>query len=218
MDALINRHSLFWNDKTIRRHVFVSVVLLAVGMLLMYYARDYTNDYLGEVVPDLLLDSIPVVNVGFIFFQGAFLFVLVLVGILVWSPLRIPFVLESTALFFFFRAFFMVMTHLAAPATEYYRYVQQEHHIKEVLFTISSGNDLFFSGHAGYPFLLALVFWKQQQIRLFFLLASLIGSVAVIVGHLHYSIDVFSAYFISFGVFEMSKSFFKKEYRLMQEK
>jgi membrane-associated phospholipid phosphatase len=44
----------------------------------------------------------------------------------------------------------------------------------------------------------------------------LIGSVAVIVGHLHYSIDVFSAYFIAFGIFEIAKKIFKKEYGLTQ--
>jgi hypothetical protein len=215
MEAFLYRHTHFWKDKTIMLHTLLSVVLLCISLYLIYYARIYTSDYLDNVVPDLLLDHIPIVSVGYIFFQGAFMFLLALIGILVWDPKYIPFTLETTALFFFARSFFMVMTHLSAPATEYYKYVEHEHHVRNVLFTISSGNDLFFSGHAGFPFLLALVFWQQKHLRLLFLLCSLIGSVAVIVGHLHYSIDVFSAYFIAFGIFEMSKFFFKKEYSLL---
>jgi membrane-associated phospholipid phosphatase len=42
-----------------------------------------------------------------------------------------------------------------------------------------------------------------------------VGSVAEIFGHLHYSIDVFSAFFIAYGVFEIAKKIFKKEYLLL---
>ncbi len=194
----------------------VSTLLLCASLFLIYFARIYTSDYLDNVVPDLLLDNLPVVNVSYIFFQGAFAFILVLVGILIWEPKYAPFTLESSALFFFTRSFFMIMTHLSAPSTEYYSFIEREHHVNQVLFTISSGNDLFFSGHAGYPFLLALVFWNIRPARYFFLACSLVGGAAVIFGHLHYSIDVFSAFFIAFGIFEISKKFFKKEHLLTE--
>jgi hypothetical protein len=216
MDRFIYKHSLFWRDKEIRRHMLLSVFLLLVGLCLIYIARNYTSDYVGNIVPDLLLDTIPVFNVGIIFFQGAFLFILALGGILLWEPRYIPFTLEASALFALTRSFFMIMTHLSAPTTLYYSFFEHEHHMREAVFTVSSGNDLFFSGHAGYPFLLAFVFWQWEKARYFFLICSLIGSVAVIVGHLHYSIDVFSAYFIAFGIFEIAKKIFKKEYGLTQ--
>ena len=75
-------------------------------------------------------------------------------------------------------------------------------------------NDLFFSGHVGLPFLVALIFWRYTYLRYYFLLFALIASVTVLLGHLHYSIDVFSAFFITYGIFEIAKRFFKKEYRL----
>lgn len=215
MQAFLNKHSLFWRDKVIFRHLCVSVGMLVVSLLLTYIAMKYTNNHLGYVVSDILLDSLPVVDVGYIFFQGAFLFILFLLGLGVYEPRYILFTMESSALFFLVRSFFMVMTHLSPPSVEYYNYIQREHHVKEVLFRLSSGNDLFFSAHTGYPFLLALIFWKVDRLRYFFLICSVIGGVAVILGHLHYSIDVFSAYFIAFGVFEISKQFFKKEYALL---
>lgn len=216
MEAFLKRHSNFWNDRVIRKHLIISIALLFVSLFLIYNARIETNDYLGNIVPDILLDNLPVISVGYIFFQGAFLFLLSLIGILIWQPKYIPFVLESSAMFFLTRSFFMLMTHLSAPAIEYYKYTEREHHVTNVLFTVSSGNDLFFSGHAGFPFLLALVFWHHRTLRILFLLCSLVASVAVILGHLHYTIDVFSAYFIAYGVFEASKYFFKKEYYILK--
>ena len=152
---------------------------------------------------------------GLIFFQGAFVAILVLIGFLLFEPKYILFTIVSSTLFFFTRAMFMVLTHLSAPSVAYYSYVTREHHVDETLFTISSGNDLFFSGHAGYPLLLALIFWQWRYARYFFLLCSIVGSVAVILGHLHYSIDVSSAYFIAFGVFELSRKLFVKEYQFI---
>ncbi len=215
MKKFIAKHALFWTDRKVLSHMAISVLLLLLSLCLIYFARIYTADYSGNVVPDLLLDHLPVVNVSYVFFQGAFLFILLLAGILLCEPMHIPFTLESSALFFTTRSFFMVITHLSAPSTEYYNFIEHEHHIRQILFTISSGNDLFFSGHAGYPFLLALIFWKMNFVRYFFLASSFIGSVAVILGHLHYSIDVFSAFFIAFGVFEISKHIFTKEYALL---
>lgn len=193
----------------------LSTLLLLVSLFIMYFAIDFTSDHIGNIVPDLLLDNIPVFNVGIIFFQGAFLFIAVLAGILLWEPQYLPFTLEASALFAATRSFFMIMTHLSAPATLYYSFFEHSGRFHQAAFTISSGNDLFFSGHAGYPFLLALIFWRIKPYRYFFFGASIIGGIAVVLGHLHYSIDVFSAFFIAFGVFEITKRWFKKEYALI---
>lgn len=193
----------------------VSLVLLGVSLVLTYLAMGYTNNHIGSVVTDILLDNLPVYDVSFMFFQGAFIFVLVLSAILAFEPKYIPFTLEASALFFVTRSFFMIMTHLAPPSVAYYNYVGYEEKVREVLFTATSGNDLFFSGHAGYPFLLGLVFWNVLPLRYFFFACSAAGSIAVILGHLHYSIDVFAAFFIAFGIFEAAKRFFKKEYHLL---
>jgi hypothetical protein len=105
---------------------------------------------------------------------------------------------------------------LASPGSATYQYIYNENHVKEVWFTLQSGNDLFFSGHTGYPFLLALIFWNIPVLRYFFFLCSIAGGVVVLLGHLHYSIDVFSAFFIAYGVFEIAKKIFNKEYNLLK--
>lgn len=215
MEEFLNRHALFWKDKTIMYHLLLSAVLLTVSLFFNYYARIYVNKNTWDVASDLLLDNLPVINVAFLFFQGAFIFVLILIGISLYYPKYIPFILESTAVFFLVRSFFMIMTHLSAPSVEYYNYIHQENYVKEVLFTMSSGNDLFFSAHTGYPFLLAFIFWQSKKLRYFFFICSITGAILVILGHLHYSIDVFSAFFIAYGIFTISKNLFKKEYNLI---
>jgi hypothetical protein len=216
MYKIFTDHWEFWNNKPMMLRLLLSIFLLFFSIGITYFASSYTDTYTGHVVPDLLLDHIPVVNVGYVFFQGSLVVIAVLVGVLLLTPKFIPFVLESSSIFFLVRSFFMVMTHLSAPSVEYYSYIEREHHISQTLFTISSGNDLFFSGHAGYPILLMLIFWINHYLRYFFFACSIIGSVAVIIGHLHYSIDVFSAYFIAYGIFELSRRIFRSEYALTQ--
>ncbi len=197
-------------------NIVLSFALITISIFFTYSAALYTDNYgTNHVVPDLFLDNVPVVDVSYIFFEGAFVFCFIVLMVLIFEPRYIPFVLEASALFFITRSFFMVLTHLSAPSIEYYRYIEHERHLREVIFTLSSGNDLFFSGHTGYPFLLALIFWPSKTMRYFFLASSIVGAVIVLIGHLHYSIDVFSAFFITYGVFEMAKSIFKKEYQML---
>ncbi len=203
-----------WKDKKFLIKVGVNLVLLIVSLIAAGIARTYIGGYLGYVVPDILLDHLPTIDVSYIFFQGLFFFIITAVCVLVLIPESIPFTLVASALFFIIRSIFMVMTHLSAPAVAHYSYYEYEHHVKQVLFSLDSGNDLFFSGHTGFPFLLTLIFWRFAYLRYYFLLCTIIGSVAVIIGHLHYSIDVFSAFFITYGILEIAKRVFKKQYEM----
>ena len=80
-----------------------------------------------------------------------------------------------------------------------------------------SGNDLFFSGHTGLPFLLALIFWDVPLVRWISIGVSVIFGTAVLLGHLHYSIDVFSAFFITYSVFRMAQYFFAKDWEIARK-
>lgn len=70
---------------------------------------------------------------------------------------------------------------------------------------VGNTNDLFFSAHTGLPFLLALEFWDNKILRYIFLLSSLGGATLVFLGHIHYSIDVLAAFFITYSVFQITK-------------
>jgi len=211
MTEVLKKHRALWSQRAFIVEVIIGFLFLGVALLGTYYANAYTATHASNFVTDLLLDNLPVLNVDFIFNEGALAFIIILCGILLYEPNRIPFVLKSIALFTVIRSGFMMLTHLAPPP--YQSFIDPT----ELLHRISSGNDLFFSAHTGLPLLLAFIFWDRKMFRYFFLVATAIGSVSVIVGHLHYSIDVFSALFISFGIFCISKKFFDKDYQLCRE-
>lgn len=190
MSTFFERHKLLWSDKRFLVDVLLGFLLLAAGVSATYYANSYTAVHASNYVTDIILDNIPVVNVDFIYNEGALIFVAILVLVLLYEPKRIPFVLKSAAVFFLVRSFFVVLTHLAPPLQESYI------DTTDFLHKLSSGDDLFFSAHTGLPFLLAIIFWNKKYLRYFYLLLTAIGGGSVLLGHLHYSIDVFSALFI----------------------
>ncbi|MEI8062022.1 MAG: phosphatase PAP2-related protein [bacterium] len=209
----LRRHVQLWSNRKFLISVLAHSLFLVVSIFFTYLASSYNDGYTsGYIVPDLLLDHIPIVDVSYLFFQGAFFFGISVVAVFLFIPESIPFALITSAFFFATRALFMTMTHLTAPFIAHYSFIEYEHHVPQVVFSLTSGNDLFFSGHAGFPFLLALIFWSFKPIRHYFLMCSILASIIVIVGHLHYSIDVFSAFFITYGIFEIAKRIFKKEY------
>jgi len=202
------RHKTQWTQKFFIYNVILGAVLLFVAFALNQYANSYVVAHASNKVTDILLDNLPTIDVHVIFSEGAALFMFIVVLLLLWDPKYIPFVIKCTATFILVRSFFMILTHIGIPPNAI------SIDPNDFVASFSSGNDLFFSGHTGYPLLLALIYWKNKAWRVFFLICSLIGGVIVILGHLHYSIDVFSALFITFGIYYFCQKLFHKDYQL----
>jgi len=117
-------------------------------------------------------------------------FFLLLFVINILEPRHIPFVLKASALFIVIRSFFLILTHVGPPIGVL------PLNPADLFFKLSSGDDLFFSSHTGFPLLMALIFWDEKYLRYFFILTTIAGAVVVLLGHLHYSIDVFAALFM----------------------
>jgi len=61
--------------------------------------------------------------------------------------------------------------------------------------------DLFFSGHAATTFLLALYVWHRPVLRALALAGHVAMVAAVLLAHLHYTIDVLGAWAVTFAIF-----------------
>jgi hypothetical protein len=72
-------------------------------------------------------------------------------------------------------------------------------------------HDLFFSAHTALPYL-AFLLVRGTWIRLSFLLISLLLASAVLLGRLHYSIDVFAAFFITYALHKAEVRWFQPAY------
>jgi hypothetical protein len=70
-------------------------------------------------------------------------------------------------------------------------------------------NDLFFSAHTAVPFLGYLLF-RKERIGKFFLGATIVLASTVLLMHVHYSIDVFAALFITFSTYRFGEWLFRR--------
>ena len=189
------------------------LLLLAVSIIFNFYANRYTATHYSNGINDLILDHIPTVNVEFIFLEGILFFIAFVILLGLYKPQRFPFMLKTAAVFIIVRAFFIILTHIGPPL---HQAAFQPNGILEK-WIFGSGEDLFFSGHTGFPFLMALVFWDNKTLRFLLLASAIFFAGTVLFGHLHYSIDVFSAFFISYGVYKISLKLFKKDYKIFHE-
>lgn len=202
------RYRIFVEDKLFRYSTIVAVVLLSVSAVVNYYAGTYATEQASNAVTDIILSNIPVFDVDAIFIYGPFFLLILVTSLLVVQPKYIPFTLHSLTLFILTRALFISLTHIGPFPSQ----------TLLDLGTISSkyifGGDLFFSGHTGIPFLMALVFWKERYLRYVFIAFSLVFGATALLGHLHYTIDVLSAFFITYTIFHIAEVVFKKEREL----
>lgn len=209
-------HKNFWT-KEIIFSLFIGIILLIIASFIQRIANNYVIITGWTIVWDILLSNIPSFDIDKFIIIGALCFTFMVILLLLLNPKYINFTIKSLALFIIIRSFFISLTHLWI----------QPHEIKFDSNTIgfwlydilyNTKNDFFFSGHTGIPFLIALIFHKRKVLRNFFFLLTIISWTSVILGHIHYSIDVFSAPFITYSIYSISKSLFKKDYELIIKK
>lgn len=199
------------SDKDMVLSFVLSLGMFAASLVVNFVCGTYATDHVSNYVTDIVLSNIPVFDVDIYFVYGAVILVAVIVFLCFAHPHRTPFILKTVSLFVIIRSVFISLTHLGPFPN------QVPIDTVNVISKFSFGGDLFFSGHTGLPFLMALIFWHERRLRIFFLLTSLFFAIIVLLGHLHYSIDVLSAFFITYSIFVMAKYFFKKDLVLAEK-
>lgn len=209
MKLLIETYKKTWT-KEFTRSVVGGVFLFILSLVLNYYATRYASRRVSVPVTDLIISNIRVFDVDGLIIYGPLFLILFTIWVTLRDPKRIPFVLKAVALFIITRSVFISLTHIGpfTPQVEI-----DPTRILNIL-GISATADLFFSGHTGVPFLLGLIFWENKLLRLIFLATSVVLGTAVLLGHVHYSIDVFAAFFITYTIFHIAQYLFKKDWEL----
>ena len=199
-----------FRNKSFRRSIYISLVLFALGLIMNYFAGTYAVKKESDSVTDIILSNTRTYDVDDLFVVGTFAMV-ALIAFLAFRKLNaFPFIVESIALFVMVRSVFITLTHIGPFPTR----IAID---SDVLSRVSFGGYLFFSGHTGLPFLMALIFWNVPLLRYTFIFISAFFAVIVLLGHLHYSIDVLSAYFITYSIYHIAETFFQEEHRLFSD-
>ncbi len=201
--------SSHFRDRSFLISTAAGFTLLIISLGFNFVAGSYASHHESNTVTDIILSNIPVFDVDEVFIYGSFAFAAIVVFLCFHEPRVLPFTVKSIALFVFIRALFVSLTHLAPPVSFYMD--------SNIMSKLTFGGDLFFSGHTGLPFLMALIFWDTKYLRLFFIFISVFFGATVLMGHLHYSIDVFAAFFITYSIFHLAQYFFPKDRRLFRE-
>jgi membrane-associated phospholipid phosphatase len=189
------------------------MLFFIASIFLNRVATTFATERIGNSVTDLILSNTPVFNVDFIVNEVALTYFIFMTIVVILNPKTAPFVLKSAALFIIIRSIFITFTHLG-PFPER-SYIDKT----ELFGPFNLGGDFFFSGHTGLPFLAALIFWKENKfVRYVSLAASILFGVSVLLGHLHYSIDVFAAFFITYTIYKISEKFFAKDLAAFNKK
>lgn len=209
MKNLTLKFKKYFTDRSFILSLLGSFILFAVSLVVNFYAGEYATEKASNFVNDIVLNNIPVFDVDLIFIYGPVFLWLFVTALCLADPKKIPFVLKSVALFVLIRSAFVSLTHIG-PFPDQIQIDYTSDFIKKFTF----GGDLFFSGHTGLPFLMALVFNKNTFLKILFAATAVFFGAVVLLAHLHYTIDVVSAFFITYTIYHLAKLFFKKDYLL----
>lgn len=218
MQRLAQKYKTYVINREFLRAFATSVGLLTISLVANYYATAYASERASNAVSDIILSNIPLFNVDVVFIFGPLVFWAIIAAVCIYEPRKIPFMLKSVGIFVIVRSLFISLTHIGP---------YPDHIVTDLgglmlmhtwklgnFLTFSSGGDLFFSSHTGLPFLMALVFWKDLPVRIFCLGSAVFFAVVVLLGHLHYSIDVASAFFITYTIYHIAERLFPEDRHL----
>ncbi len=211
MKELYRRHKEHWPNWRLAANSVVSFAIFIIAIFVIQpLAIDFANEAATNPVGDVILSNTPVFDVGVFFVYGMFLLVAFITALCLSHPNRIAFVLHSLTLFVLIRSVFVSLTHVGAFTT------QLPSDFGPTITNMFFGADHFFSGHTGAPFLMALIFWRDALLRYIFLAWSAFFGVVVLLGHLHYTIDVASAFFITYGIFHLAQWLMPSDWQLFK--
>lgn len=205
----IQLYKQYFKNKSFLASCILSVMMLLASFAVNFYAGSYATEYASNAVTDVVLNNIPVFDVDGLFIYGTILFWIFVTIYCLLHPQRIPFTFKTISLFVLIRSVFVSLTHIGPFPT-------QIEISSNIVSKFSFGGDLFFSGHTGLPFLLALIFWDTKYLRVLFIASSILFGIVVLLGHLHYSIDVLAAFFITASIYRLAEIFFKNDLRILK--
>ena len=190
-----------WSNSEFLLDFLKALSFATFAVLINFYAVHMATSAAGPAVPDIVFRYFPRMEFMWLDSYGA---LYLEYAILIFAFLRtrsLVFFLKSMAAIILVRDVFINMTNLGIPAGT----------VPTTSF-FTQGGDLFFSGHAALPFMAALVFWHIPKARYTLIGISILLGIEVLLGRQHYSIDVFAAPFIVYGVYSFCRHFFAKDF------
>lgn len=201
---LVHHWKVLLRDKAFVASLLVGLAVFLSALFVIEVVGTFKDSFNFPSVGDSFLNLLPVLNLDFLFIWGFYLVVFLVVTYpIFFKPETTPFVLKTFGLLLLVRSCFNLLTDVGPPDGFHFEDIALNNPLRDLTFR----NDLFFSGHTSVPFLAFLIF-KNTIFRWFMLFASIVLASTVLFMHVHYSIDVFAAPFIAYGVYVLSGNIF----------
>jgi len=184
------------------RHDFVLYIIdLALVFLLFAYFFDFAQNRIGAVMQDPILSLFKPINLTWLIFVVLYVSVLYTIVVMYNEPERFLVLLKAYIVLLLLRMLSIYLLPLEPPATM----IHMKDPIVEGLG--SSGReltkDLFFSGHTSLMFLLFLAVRKKSQ-KAILLASTVVVGAGVLLQHVHFTVDVVIAPFMSYCSYKFS--------------
>jgi len=204
----------FFQTKRNRIEFVITILLLIAVIFSFSQFLQFIEQREGVILPDPLLATFTPVDLTWLTFTLIYLSIIIFIYSIRNKPEDILMALQVYGLMVVFRTISMYLTPLNAPAAlillddPFVQFFGKG----EIL-----TKDLFFSGHTGTLFLLFLL-TERKSLKFIFLISTIAVGIAVLLQHVHYSIDVFVAPFVAYGSFRIVKIFQNKKTELTSKK
>jgi len=198
---MVTWKSFLKDKKNLTEFVITAVIVTAVIIAFSHFLH-FVEQREGVVLNDPLLNAFNPIDLTWLTFALIYLSLIIFVITTFNKPDKLLVAFQAYGLMLIFRTIAMYLTPFEAPETIILLndpFVQ--FFAKGDILT----KDLFFSGHTGTLFLVSLLAENKTLKTIFLILTILVGS-AVLLQHVHYSVDVFVAPFVAYGSYRIIKN------------
>lgn len=189
----------FLSNQKGRTEFFLTLIILATVLISFSHFLLFVEGRTGVALSDPILNLYSPIDLTWLTFTLIYLSLLTALFELAKAPEKLLRALQCYGLMVIFRAIAMYLIPLEAPSTllplndPFVQLFGEGNILKK---------DLFFSGHTATLFLLFLLI-EKRNLKIIFLIFTLLVAVSVLLQHVHYSIDVFVAPFFAYTSYKI---------------
>ena len=198
----------FLKEKRNKIEFVFSLFLFFVVLTFLANFVNYVEARKGVVLPDPVLSLFKPIDVTWLIFALIYISIVVAIVTLSQNSQRLLFAVQLYTLMVAVRIVAMYLLPLEPPVS---MIILKDPFVEFFGTGQTLTKDLFFSGHTATLFILFLVS-EKKIIKTIFLTSTIAVAIAVLLQHVHYSIDVFAAVFFTYACYCFLKVMKKLEY------
>lgn len=191
----------FFKNKSSRTEFIITVIALISVMTVFAQFLLFVEQRHGVTLNDPILNLFNPIDLTWFTFSLIYLSLILFLINRIKKPQTLMIALQTYGLMVLFRFIAMYLTPFNAPQNII---VLNDPFVQMFGEGDILTKDLFFSGHTGTLFLLVLLV-ENRTLKTFFVIATILVGSAVLLQHVHYSVDVFAAPFIAYGSYRIIK-------------